>query len=151
MNFHLAKHLLIIWRIQLFFNSYFPSTKTQDEFLDIAVSGILFCKLNGNFISKSHFPQHLHSVTPSGKGKESKQRCLFQNNEMMDDDSRYTPLLFSGDRFLRFPICHWLWSKLVLSHDIFDSVIICTMWYLYNGKYYENQMQSVNLSFGIAT
>lgn len=54
-------------KTDFFVNSYFPSTKIQDEFLDIAIWGISFCKLNGHFISKSPFPQHLHSVTPSGE------------------------------------------------------------------------------------
>lgn len=66
-NCHLTKHLDIhvIWRRQIFFNSHFPSTKIQDEFLDIAIWSISFCKLNGDFISKSPFPQH--SVTLSGE------------------------------------------------------------------------------------
>lgn len=61
----MTKHLDIhvIWRRQIFFNSHFPSTKIQDEFLDIAIWSISFCKLNGDFISKSPFPQH--SVTLS--------------------------------------------------------------------------------------
>lgn len=102
--------------------SYSPSSTIQDEFSDIAVWDISVCKLNWHFISKSPFPKHLHSVTPSGETARKERKFL------ADKDARLKTMKWW------ITTCHVLHvissvnrfgSNQVLSHDIFDNVITC--------------------------